>query len=364
MRPSRVTPVDRKQAVNGDSTSLWAGTPVPPRGAVDSPDRTRSEEARPFPAEAMPVERFSRRTYLVLLLCFAFLLRFEATAALRDLHRFHGSKVAGADAAEFNAIALNLASGHGYAIDPGHPTAFRAPGWPLLLSAIYRISFGNYFLAYVALSLTGAMTCVLTYAAAREMLSERGARAAGALAAVYVPHIYFSTVFLSEALFALCVALGLWLMLRALRTGSVGLVFGAGIAIGYAALTRPMALLLPACCVPALFRPPATRRLAGAVALACGLALAVLPWSIRNYTVFHRPILIATNGGSTFYGSNNDTVLNDPQYLGSWVSTISLPGGAPEDPAAEEPSHDQVEWALGKNWVRSHWREIPKLLAY
>src|ERR1039458_4355149 len=60
------------------------------------------------------------------LVLLAFLLRLGAVLGLRDIHEFHSPSPAGADAVEFNAIALNLVSGNGYTIVPGHPTAFRA----------------------------------------------------------------------------------------------------------------------------------------------------------------------------------------------------------------------------------------------
>jgi hypothetical protein len=33
------------------------------------------------------------------------------------------------------------------------------------------------------------------------------------------------------------------------------------------------------------------------------------PWTVRNYRVHGRFVLVATNGGSTFYGRNNDRVV-------------------------------------------------------
>src|SRR5215831_14927072 len=126
--------------------------------------------------------RLSRQKYCILLLAVSMLLRFGAVAGLRDLHRFHGRGPAGADAVEFNAIALHVASGAGYAVEPGRLTSFRAPGFPLLLSMAYRISYENYPLAYSMLCAIGALTCLLTYAVARQILTEGLARIAGLLA--------------------------------------------------------------------------------------------------------------------------------------------------------------------------------------
>jgi 4-amino-4-deoxy-L-arabinose transferase-like glycosyltransferase len=318
----------------------------------------------------------ARRTYLVVLFLLAFLLRFGVVIGLRDIHRFHGRSPAGADAVEYNAIALNLASGHGYAVTPGEPTSFRAPGLPLLLGSLYSISYENYPLAYMVLIVAGALTCLFTYCAARELLSEGWARIAGLLTAVYLPHIYFSSIFMSEVLFALCVGLGLWLLLVYLRNPSVWLLAGAGLCLGYAALCRPIGLLFPVFLAPALIVsrgrgnglrsawPNTARLVRGTVPLALAFAAVILPWTIRNYEVHHRLVLIATNGGSTFYGANNDITLHHRPDMGSWVSTVDLPGRKEIDATPTEYLHDQMEWKLGKQWVYSHLVDLPLTTVY
>lgn len=309
----------------------------------------------------------SRGKYLLLLLILSFLLRLGAVLALRDITRFHGPGPAGGDAVEFNAIALNLATGHGYAVLPNHPTSFRAPGFPLLLAPFYWLSYENYPLGYMVLCAVGALTCALTYYAAKELFEERLARIAGLILAVYFSHIYYATVFLSEELFGLCVAGGLWLFLVHLRTSSLPYLAGAGLAFGYSALTRPVGLLILPFLLVALLRASgfSLTHFMTRAAVFCAVSLLVVGiWTARNYAVHHKFVLIATNGGSTFYGANNDIVLNERKYRGSWISTVELPGRRIIEAAPNEVAHDQVEWALGKDWVRAHWKHLPVLCFY
>src|SRR5262249_35973840 len=144
-----------------------------------------------------------------------------------------------ADDVQFNTLALNVAQGCGYVKESGQPTSFRAPGWPLFLAGIYALVGPNYPLAYLTCCLLGALSCVLTYLLAREMLSEGASRWAAVLAAVYLPHVWFSTIFLSEILFVPCLTLGVWLFLRHLKSRSLGTLAGAGLVLGWATLTRP-----------------------------------------------------------------------------------------------------------------------------
>jgi hypothetical protein len=75
---------------------------------------------------------------------------------------------------------------------------------------------------------------------------------------------------------------------------------------------------------------------------------------MRNYAVYGRLVLIATNGGSTFYGANNDLVAGSPKEYGNWVSTTRLSGRNLIDAQPDEVSHDKMEWKLGIDWVKEH----------
>jgi 4-amino-4-deoxy-L-arabinose transferase-like glycosyltransferase len=187
---------------------------------------------------------------------------------------------------------------------------------------------------------------------------------AALLAALYVPSVYDATVFASENLFAPLIALVALLVLRHLRTGSLLAIVGAGLSLGWAILTRPFAILLLPIFVAILvyrrWRAPSSLLLA-TCSLVLSASIVVVPWTVRNYRVFHRVVLVATNGGSTFYGGNNDTVLREPYYYGGWVSTVGLPGRKLIEAAPDEVTHDKKEWDLGLQWVRANVAWIPLL---
>lgn len=310
--------------------------------------------------------RLTTRTFLALLFAAAFLIRLGAVLALRDIHA-GPTGIASADDVEFNNLALRTARGEGYVGDQGQPTSFRAPGMPLLLAAVYALVGPHAAAGYLLFCLLGALACVLTYAVARELLAEGGARLAGALAAVYLPHVYFATTFESENVFIPFLALGVWLFMRHLKSGTAATLAGAGLALGFATLTRPFALLL----LPILLAVLAVARwkqrrlrLLPAVVFTATFLAAVVPWTVRNCAVHHRFVLIATNGGSTFYGGNNERVVTERRYYGFWLSTMELPGRDLVDAAPDEVTHDKVEWRLGLDWLRSHPGAVPRLVAF
>ncbi|MGO9242350.1 MAG: ArnT family glycosyltransferase [Bryobacteraceae bacterium] len=271
------------------------------------------------------------------------------------------------DEIEFNALALNLVKFGEYSIRIGHPSSFRAPGFPLWVAALYSISYENYFLVYVGQCLLGAVGCLLAYLLAKELLPEVDARRSGLLAVVYMPAIFLCTLFFSDTLYADCLALGMLLFVRYLRTRRSAWLVIAGLSLGYGALTRPAGILvLPALLTILVAGMIRARRfrLLPCLALALSCFAVVAPWTWRNYIVHHQFVLIATNGGWTFYGSNNNVVLHNRAYLGRFVPPYVLQGRAKIDAMPDEVSLDRLEWRLGIGWVRAHWASMPLLETY
>jgi 4-amino-4-deoxy-L-arabinose transferase-like glycosyltransferase len=307
---------------------------------------------------------YRRHLLLLLLVVVAFSIRMAAVLALRDVH-MPPKPGLGADPIEFNLLGLQLARGNGYTWESGQPTSFRAPGLPFLLSVIYSAFGEKYLFAYLAFCLLGAGSCLLIFLTAREVLGEKGGWAAGILSAIYYPHIYYTTTFYSETLFIFCLSLGLWTFIKHLRTGSLITLFCLGLILGYCTLTRPFAILLLPAFAALLFyaNRQSVRRAATVSALyAVAFVAVVAPWTFRNYLVHGKVVLVSTNGGSTFYGANNDIVATDPVLLGSWVSTTKLPGRSLVEATENEYAHDRLEWKLGFDWVKANLSVLPKLL--
>jgi 4-amino-4-deoxy-L-arabinose transferase-like glycosyltransferase len=308
--------------------------------------------------------RMKPLTFVALLFAAAFALRLAMALTLRD-PRVGPQGASSADDVEFDNLAQSLARGDGFANDRGRPTSFRAPGWPLFLAPFYAAFGSCYPLVYVLSCLLGALSCVLTYLLARELVSEGLARLAGGLAAVYLPHAWFATMLLSENLFVPLLVLGLWLIIRHLKRPSVGLLALSGLVLGFATLTRPFALLLLPLLLGVLvvaWRRERRPLVVPALVFTAAFAACIVPWTVRNQQVHGRFVLVATNGGSTFYGGNNGRVVGEWRMFGNWISTTDLPHRDRIEAAPDEVSHDKVEWQLGVDWLREHPGSVPLLL--
>jgi 4-amino-4-deoxy-L-arabinose transferase-like glycosyltransferase len=300
------------------------------------------------------------------LLFVAFSIRLAAALALRGLHEEPNYNHGFGDGPAYHRLAYRIALGQGYISDSGKPTAFVAPGFPFFLAGIYALAGLNYPLVYLALCALGALSCLLAYLLAREVISEYFARWAGLLGALYLPHIHFSTLYYSEALFVPCLGLGLWLFVRHLKSGQVWQLVVAALILGFGALIRPFTFLFyPVLGLLLIAKQPGNWRLIGAklLLLVAGICCVIVLWSVRNRMVFGKNVPITTHGGATFRGGNNDLVLNRPLSLG-WASWVDLPHLDEILAAPDEVERDKIQWRLGMDWLRTHASAVPRLLVF
>jgi len=308
----------------------------------------------------------SRAMYLCALVLIAFVLRLGAVLVLRDIHT-GPTRQLGADSVEYDQLARHLVQGEGYVLSLGHPSSWRAPGFPFFLAAVYVVAGINPLAAYLSFCLLGAGSCVLSYLLARELFSETWARATGVLAAVYIPNVYQASAFWCENVFVPLLALGVWLIVRYLKSERIWLLVVSGVVLGFSALTRGNALLfLPIMMAILAASQWASRkwRPAAPVVFTAAFLVTIAPWAVRNWRIHHgRLVVISTVGGSTFYGGNNSRVLNEPRYLGYWTLD-QLPGRERTVALDDEIEQEQMNWTLGKQWVREHLAAMPRLWVF
>jgi len=124
-----------------------------------------------------------------------------------------------------------------------------------------------------------------------------------------------------------------------------------GVCLGLGALIRPTYVLLP---IPIgihmlLAWPRRRRALVSAGGIVLGTALAVLPWTARNYRVTGGFVLISSNGGGNLYSANNDraTGLYTPE---AWEYVFSH--------ARNDLELQRVGMQCAWDWIRSHPRRF------
>ncbi len=227
------------------------------------------------------------------------------------------------DEQEYLLLANNLARGRGFSYESPSSGVVegrhvgRAPLYPLMLAAVGLAWPGSAIAAHrlpdavpteikVAQALLGCVIISLVAWWAGRIAGRSAALAAAVVAACYPPLVVICGYALSESLYAALALLAALLVDRAFASArpgrSIGLGIAGGVVTGLAALTRPA--ILPFLGLVALWLLARRRRWL-AVALVAGCALAVGPWTARNQAVYGRFVLIASEGGVTFWTGNN-----------------------------------------------------------
>ena len=219
------------------------------------------------------------------------------------------------DEREYSALARSVAAGRGFTYEPGHQTGTsqqfgRAPGYPLFLALVGAPpadAVSTPVRVKIAQSLVGgAVVWLIGFIAWRSRSAYAGV-AAAVIAAAYPPLVWMSAYVLSETLFSLLALAAVTVLDMAMhrarthRAGGAG-VLAAGLLAGLATLVRPVMLFfLPLALLWMLRR----RRPALAVAFMAAALAVILPWTARNYRVYDKFVLVASEGGVTFWTGNH-----------------------------------------------------------
>jgi Flp pilus assembly protein TadD len=157
-------------------------------------------------------------------------------------------------------------------------------------------------------------SCILAFALARRLLSQRAGIAVAAVIGLWGPLVYFSSVHVSVSLaifLELCVLL---LAVRAQSEPSRVRWLDVGFALGLLAIARAEALLLAPWLAGWLWlslRHVARRERAKWVGmLAIGLVIVLAPVGLRNALHARDPVLISANGGINLF------IGTEPKYRG------------------------------------------------
>jgi 4-amino-4-deoxy-L-arabinose transferase-like glycosyltransferase len=310
-------------------------------------------------------EDISRKAF-VLILAVAGVLGLGLRLALTE--KFQGlasppSRDLGLDQIDYELFAHYLSVGEGYVTEPGMPTARRTPGTSLAIVPVYLV-FGR---SYLAARLWWCLLSAATPVAVGWLGAVAFSRACGAVAAVltalYPGHFYYSMHFLSEVPFGLLMAIALGLLIIAARSGRLWPAVASGLLWGLAILARSqIAVLFPVLWAACILWPRFRKQWRVLAAATAAAGLAVAPWLLRNYLVFGKPTMSLLLSAYTFWGAHNDVVLREPALQGRWIGMDRLVDA--EHPlVGTEVERDAAARRYGREWIRSHWRDMPWLTA-
>jgi 4-amino-4-deoxy-L-arabinose transferase-like glycosyltransferase len=225
---------------------------------------------------------------------------------------------------ETGNIAYSLATGKGFSspwLRESGPTAYLAPVYPLLLAGIFRI-FGietirSFFAAASLNILFSTVACVPIFYAGKRIASAGVASAAAWFWAVLPNAVIFPFEWIWDtSLSALLAATLLWAALWVAESPRSRDWCAYGLLWGLALLTNPaFGSLLPFLIGWAAYRArgPRLLRLQRLTFAAACTVLCCIPWTIRNYTRFHKFVPLRSALGLALYLQNNENYGDHPR---------------------------------------------------
>ncbi len=280
------------------------------------------------------------------------------------------------------AAARSIADGDGYTSVLGEPTAYYPPGYPFFLggvrAALDLVGAAEHvaFVTGLLQALLGGVTAAAVVLIGSRLTGtvtgrDRDLRAgvvAGVVVALWPNLVLHSAVMLSETVFLA----GFYVVLAAMcswvargptdrTTSRRDQVLAALVVLGTAwcTLVRPqsVALLVPAAALAWwLGRVPWRRAAAGVGLVVAGIALAVVPWGLRNVVVMDAPVPMSTNTGDNLcIGFNDDadgTFMQTPHCFteGRYVDGPEI-----------EVARDGELRGRALRWIVDHPGELPRL---
>ena len=231
------------------------------------------------------------------------------------------------DASAYAEIAANLNLGEGFTLGETatQPASNYSPGLPLFVAGFYELTGGiDERNARLVLALVGAVAVLFTYLIGRRLSgSLAGLIGAGAIA-IYPALLEYQGMLMSEPLAATLLSGGVLAVLWA--AGPASLARGwllPGALFGCLVLVRPeylgIVLLVSLVVLVKDWRVDWRKSLATAAILLAGVAIVVVPWTVRNAVALDRFVPISTGGGQVLFAGTYLPSDGDPEKVGAEV---------------------------------------------
>ncbi len=260
-----------------------------------------------------------------------------------------GSEVSFYDEGDFFALATHLADGDGFTLDGLAPTAYRAPGLPLLLGVVALFDRDLEVLRLFNALLLGPAIVVGAMLARRLAGPLTAAVAAAGLSTAPVA-VYTATKLYPQTLATLLMVLSLTAVVMVERSSGRSRWWwaaGAGLSLGWLTLTVPnhgVTLVVAGIWLAWRLRREALAALAIVAVLA---ALPLGAWTVRNYAAFDSFVSISSNGGVNLLLGNTD---GTGAGTGTNVDILDLVGEA-DRAGLDEIERDEFFRDAAIDWI-------------
>lgn len=268
------------------------------------------------------------------------------------------------DPARYLGYAREIAHGHGMVESlTGDPTAYYPPGYPWFLGVVAWISSPITDHVWVTAGLVqaglGAASAVLTALVVRRLAGMWAALAGATLYALYPNLIFHTGALLGETLynFLFLAFLAVVLARPWTVTFSSRRAVAAGVLLGLAVLVRPISLaVIPVLALGWLWaRKDWGIAIRWTAALVAGVALCIVPWTVRNAVRLHAFVPISTNTGDNLCIGHADGATGAFTTLKACQVPYPFLDGLPSELASDKAKREIAIEGLRHNLDREPW---------
>ena len=214
-------------------------------------------------------------------------------------------------------LANNILTGKGYSLDGINPTGERVPLYPVFLSIVFFLGGEYYIVARIIQTVIGAASCCMIYLLGKEIFSTGVGIIAASIAIFYYPFIQMPAYLVTETLSIFLLLFSFWWFAKFKEIYFPWGFIICGILFGLTGLARSTVfvfyLILPLIIVITSLNKK--EGLKQATWIIVGIALTLFPWTLRNYSHFHKFIPMSTRAGFVLYQGNNPMATGDS---GGW----------------------------------------------
>lgn len=200
------------------------------------------------------------------------------------------------DAPQYDAIAWNLVSGHGYSLDsepPYNPTSLREPAYIIFLYFLYKLFGHNTQAVYVIQILLFSISCILVFLITMRIFNECAAKYAAFLTAICPTLADHATFLYSESFFIFLLLFSVYSVLRAKDTASIKWYVLSGLAMALMTLCKVAMVFF---IIPAALYLYLNKKDIKITIVFIIFFIPLFSWGLRNYHIYGDFNLINTRG--------------------------------------------------------------------
>jgi 4-amino-4-deoxy-L-arabinose transferase-like glycosyltransferase len=258
----------------------------------------------------LPISRSTQR-HVLLVLTLALFTRVLAALYL-------GNTVSGLSGAQdeisYSMLGQRFASGHGMTfpqywypwIEPNAPQSYYSYTTSLYLAGIYTLFGYHPIIARLVTAILSTLLVWMIFLVARRLFGHRVAVISSTIAAVYAYLIFYGVTLVTETPFMLALLVAFYIALKIVQRSSIVLWISLGVALAVAVLLRMAVLFFVL--ILLIWLAPAMRQRRQAYMLTIPvliIVLAILPFTVRNYRLWGRFMLLESQFGHVFWNGNH-----------------------------------------------------------